>query len=62
MGRREGIIAYRFLSLLLEMDEEYRADRKERRSREGKLAGARHYGNSPSGLERQWVVELEKLC
>lgn len=39
VGRREGAVTYGFLSLLLEMHEEDRAERKQRRSREGKLAG-----------------------
>lgn len=38
VGKREGAVTYRFLSLLLEMNEEDRADREQRRSREGKLA------------------------
>lgn len=38
-GGERGELQYRFLSLLLEMHEEDRAERKQRRSREGKFAG-----------------------
>lgn len=37
-GRREGAITYCFLSLLLEMHEEDRAEREQRSPRERKLA------------------------